>query len=86
MKIVQGQLKETVYNWPRDRNVQEPLEVNRTKIHNTNEVTYICGKINYFKCLIQYWEKFYVIRLVLQNFNSYLRRMLKILFAQKKCC
>ena len=44
MKVMEGQLKETLYEWPHDKNVEEPLAVADTNIYKTNEVAYICGK------------------------------------------
>lgn len=45
MKIMNGQLKETLYAWPHNPNVEEPLAVTDTNIYKNNEVTYICGKV-----------------------------------------
>ena len=45
MKMMEGQLKETLYAWPRDPSVNEPLNVTDTNIYKQNEVTYICGKV-----------------------------------------
>ena len=44
MKMMEGQLKETLYAWPQDPSVEEPLTVTNTNIYKNNEVTYICGK------------------------------------------
>ncbi len=44
MKIMEGQLKETLYAWPRDPNVEQPLAVTNSNIYKKNEVAYICGK------------------------------------------
>jgi hypothetical protein len=48
---MEGQLKETLYAWPHDPNVEEPLTVTNTNVYKNNEVTYICGKVEYFACM-----------------------------------
>ena len=52
MKIMEGQLKETLFAWPHDPSVEEQLTETATNIYKNNEVTYICGKIisNLFTC------------------------------------
>ena len=50
MKIMEGQLKETLYAWPRDPNVEQPLAVTNSNIYKKNEVAYICGKIISIVC------------------------------------
>lgn len=41
MKILDGQLKETLYDWPSESNTEQPLKVVGMNYFNTNSVAYI---------------------------------------------
>ena len=50
MKIMEGQLVETLFAWPRDPIVEEQLTEIDSKTYENNQVAHICGKIisNFF--------------------------------------
>ena len=51
MKVLQGSLKETQYNWPKCQVTEEsqhaPLEVKGTTMLKRNDVTYISDKVSH---------------------------------------
>lgn len=48
MKILDGQLKETLYDWPSESNTEQPLKVVGMNYFNTNSVAYINGRCQYY--------------------------------------
>ena len=51
MKVLQGSLKETQYNWPKSPVIEEsqhaPLQVKGTTMLRRNDVTYISDKVSH---------------------------------------
>ncbi|XP_046857591.1 cysteine dioxygenase type 1-like [Xenia sp. Carnegie-2017] len=45
MKIMEGQLKETLYSWPQNNDVEESLNVQECNYFKKDEVAYICDQI-----------------------------------------
>ena len=45
MKMLQGSLKETQYYWPDNNDKNIPLKQKFSTMYNTDEVTYINGKL-----------------------------------------
>lgn len=46
LKVLDGKLKETLYNWPSESEPEKPLEVKSTSYVGRDEVAYINGNIN----------------------------------------
>lgn len=54
MKMLEGQLKETLFAWPLDPNLEQPLNVTDTNIYKKDEVAYICGKQHISKFVLKF--------------------------------